>query len=331
MPETKRNAPRSAASSKAAGKTKKAAAAAAPAGEEPQVPAPTRAAKKAAVRKRGLGRGLDALLGQAETTMSRAPLDRLKPNRRQPRTYFDEGDLEELAESIRTQGVVQPLVVTPELDGHFVIIAGERRWRAARRAGLTEVPIVVRQVADDRELLELALVENVQRADLNPLEEAEAYLMLQEDFGLSQEEVAQRVGKSRSAVTNSLRLLRLTPEVQDYLRDGRLTPGQVRPLIGADEDAQVEMAARAVEEGLSARDMERAMREPEPAPAAPEKKSTKAAPKTDVHTAAAEEELTRRLQTRVEIRRRRRGGEVRLHFHSEEELMRIYDHLMRKG
>ncbi|HEY7216203.1 MAG TPA: ParB/RepB/Spo0J family partition protein, partial [Thermoanaerobaculia bacterium] len=173
-------------------------------------------------RKRGLGRGLDALIEKTpEEEVRRLPVASLRPNRLQPRSRFDEEAIAELAESIRTQGVVQPLVVTQKEEG-WTIIAGERRWRAARRAGLEEVPVVVRSVADDRELLELALVENLQRSDLNPLEEAEAYAALQEKFGLSQEEVAQRVGKARTTVTNSLRLLRLPDEVLDLLREGRL-------------------------------------------------------------------------------------------------------------
>ena len=173
-------------------------------------------------RRRGLGRGLDALL-EPERVVRSLPLSQLKPNRLQPRTDFDEEGLGELAASIRAQGIVQPIVVTQEGDGGYLIVAGERRWRAARRAGLDEVPVVVREVADDRELLEAALVENLQRSDLNPLEEAEAYRTLKEKFDLSQEEIAVRVGKGRTTVTNRMRLLRLPPEVQDLLRADRLS------------------------------------------------------------------------------------------------------------
>jgi ParB family chromosome partitioning protein len=278
-------------------------------------------------KRRGLGRGLDALIQEAPepAPVQSLPIDRLKPNRFQPRTQFDEEGLEELAASIRTQGVVQPLVVTPDPDGSYVIVAGERRWRASRRAGLETVPVVVRQVADDRELLELALVENLQRTDLNPLEEAEAYLALQEKFGLSQEDIAGRVGKARTTVTNALRLLRLPGEVQDLLRDGRLTAGQARPLLGLpSREAQLTLAERAVREGLTARDLERLSSEP-----AREKPKKKPRP-VEVHTAAAEEKLTRRLQTRVEIRRRGKGGVLQIHFHSEEELMRLYDVLVER-
>jgi len=273
-------------------------------------------------RKRGLGRGLDALIEKPlQESVRTLPVASLRPNRFQPRTRFDEEAIAELTESVRTQGIIQPLVVTPEGEG-WTIIAGERRWRAAQRAGLEEVPVVVREVADARELLELALVENLQRSDLNPLEEAEAYAALQEKFGLSQEEVAARVGKARTTVTNSLRLLRLPEEVRELLRDGKLTAGQARPLLALPgEEEQIRLAARAVREGLSARDLERLAAPREPKPKKPDRP-------VEVHTAAAEEKLTRRLQTRVEIRRQGKGGHLRIFFHSEEELMRLYDVLI---
>ena len=278
-------------------------------------------------KKRGLGRGLDALIEKAEEPVHSLPVASLRPNRFQPRTTFDETAIEELAESIRTQGLVQPLVVTPEGEGAYAIIAGERRWRAARRAGLESVPVVVRQVADDRELLELALVENLQRSDLNAIEEAEAYLALQEKFGMSQEEIAARVGKGRPTVANALRLLRLPEEVLDLLRGGQLTAGQARPLLSLQTpEEQMELALRAVREGLSARDIERLTAVvPREAP----KKKPPEPP--EVHAVAAQEKLTRRLQTRVEIRRKGKGGLLQIHFHSEEELMRLYDLLMERG
>jgi ParB family chromosome partitioning protein len=283
-------------------------------------------------RKRGLGRGLDALIEKveekkADDSVRTLPIDSLRPNRFQPRTTFDEAAIEELADSIRAQGIIQPLVVAPEGDG-YAIVAGERRWRAARRAGLESVPVVVREVADDRELLELALVENLQRSDLNAIEEAEAYAALQEKFGLSQEEVAARVGKARTTVTNSLRLLRLPEEVLELVREGQLTAGQARPLLGlADHEEQILLADRAVREGLSARDLERLAAGPQEGQK-PKKKPDRP---VEVHTAAAEEKLTRRLQTRVEIRRQGKGGQLRIHFHSEEELMRLYEVLIDRG
>lgn len=287
-----------------------------------------------AAKKRGLGRGLDALL-QDEPART-VPVDELSPNRFQPRTEFDDARLDELAESIRNQGVIQPLVVAPKPGGGYTIVAGERRWRASQRAGLTEVPVVVREVGDDRELLELALVENLQRADLNPVEEAEAYRQLATAFDLSQEEIAARVGKSRSAVANALRLLNLPPEIQDALRDGRLTPGQARPLLAIeDPDRQLALGARAADEGLTARQLEELAREAkesgrEPA-AGGRKKAKKQAEPPEVFAGAAQEKLTRRLQTKVEIRRRGTGGAIHIHFHSEEELIRLYDGLMARG
>lgn len=286
----------------------------------------------APAKKRGLGRGLDALIQKEEAPpgpIQALPVASLRPNRLQPRTHFDDAAIEELAESIRAQGVIQPLVVAKDLQGEgYVIVAGERRWRASRRAGLESVPVVIREVADDRELLELALVENLQRSDLNPLEEAEAYQALQEKFSLSQEEIAARVGKARTTVTNSLRLLRLPEEVRDLLRGGHLSPGQARPLLGmATSEEQITLAERAVREGLSARDMERLSAEPRAAAALPKKPVHP----VEVHAAAAQEKLTRRLQTKVEIRRRGKGGVLQISFHSEEELMRLYEVLMDRG
>ena len=271
-------------------------------------------------QQRGLGRGLDALIRPGDPVRS-LPVERLRPNRFQPRSDFNEEGLQELAESIRAQGIVQPLIVTRAGDGAYTIVAGERRWRAARQAGLLEVPVVEREVGDERELLELALVENLQRADLNPMEQAEAYRELNRRFGLSQDEIGSRVGMARTSITNLLRLLNLPEEVQDLLRSGQLTAGQARPLLAlADADAMVALARRTVKEGLSARRIEQLVQPP-----------TRARPRqpdVDVHTAAAADRLTRRLQTRVEIRRRGARGTVQVHFGSEEELMRIYDMLM---
>lgn len=274
----------------------------------------------------GLGRGLDALLESGETSpspMTTARLDELAPNRFQPRADFDDAGLAELAESIRQQGVVQPIVVSRIPEGGYTIIAGERRWRAARLAGLGRVPIVVRELSDDRQMLEMALVENLQRADLNPIEEAEAYRSLRDNFGSSQEEIGLRVGKSRAAVSNALRLLGLPEEIQDMVRAGQLSAGQARPLLSVeDRERQIALAARAHSEGLTARQLEeltsrsRKRREPRRAPA------------LDPDTRAAAERLTRSLQTKVEIRRRGAGGTVQIHFHNEEELMRLYERLL---
>ena len=267
-----------------------------------------------------LGRGLDSLL-QVEETPNKLPIDQLKPNRWQPRSEFDEDGLAELAESIRAQGIVQPLVVTTRDRKTYTIVAGERRWRAARRAGLEEVPVVVREVTGDRELLELALVENLQRADLNPIEEAEAFRSLQESFGLGQEEIGRRVGRNRATISNTVRLLNLPDEIQDLMRSGRLSAGQARPLLGIDSvEEQLRLAKMAVETSLSARQLEGLVR-----PEQVKKKAPVKAKAIDPNDAAAAEKLTQRLQTKVEIKRQGAGGTVRLHFHSEEELMRLYD------
>lgn len=278
--------------------------------------------------KKGLGRGLDALIEQQPATIERLPVGSLGPNPFQPRSEFDESDLAELTASIRSQGVIQPIVVTAAKEsGRWWIVAGERRWRAAQRAGLTEVPVAVREVKDDQDLLELALVENIQRADLNPIEEAEAYRQLRDRFGMTQEAIAARVGKARTTVANAIRLLQLPDEVVDHLRAGRLSAGQARPLLAVEDRGRLlDLARSAIAKGLTARDLERAAsaeREPSPSPA-------KAEP-TEVHAAAAAEKLTQRYQTKVEIRRRGTGGSVLFHFHSEDELIRLYELLTQRG
>ncbi len=271
-------------------------------------------------KKRGLGRGLDSLLKIETPTAQSLPLERLKPNRLQPRARFEGQDLDELTESIKAQGVVQPIVVTPRTDGDYTIVAGERRWRAAGRAGLAEVPVAIREVQEDRQLLEMALVENLQRTDLNPVEEGEAYRRLSADFGLSHEEIALKVGKGRASVSNALRLLRLPEEVLELLRAGRLSAGQARPLLSlSNGEEQARLARRAADGKLSARALESLTSG---------RRKTGSPPPVDADTAAAAERLTRSLQTRVTIRRRGAGGTVQIAFHSEEELMRLFDLLM---
>lgn len=276
-------------------------------------------------RKRGLGRGLDALLEDVPRPVpSTVAVDRLRANHRQPRTRFDDDGLEELADSIRAQGVIQPLIVSDLGEGAYEIVAGERRWLAARRAGLSEVPVVVREAVGDQEMLELALVENLQRTDLDALEEAQAFHSLTEDHGLSHEEIGRRVGRSRPAISNSLRLLQLPEEIQELLRAGRLTAGQARPLLALAGEQQLRLARLAAAEGLSARAIERRVRR------ATRSSLRRPAAEPDVHALAAAERLTRELQTRVEIRRRGAGGEIRIRFHDEEELMRLYDMIAKR-
>ena len=274
-------------------------------------------------QKRGLGRGLDALLKVPASGTTSVPIENLKPNRSQPRSIFDETDLEELTVSIRAQGIIQPILVTPRSGNTFTIVAGERRWRAAQKAGLRVVPVVVRETSGQGELLEIALVENLQRADLNPLEEAEAFNSLQKISGLSQDAIAARVGKARATITNTIRLLKLPAEIQDLIRDGSLKAGQARPLLSLRTDEQrIALARQAVSRGLSAREIERRVNQ-----GREEKTARKKT--VDPDTDAAAENLTRTLQTRVEIRRKRKGGSVQIHFHSEEELMRLFDLLIK--
>jgi ParB family chromosome partitioning protein len=274
-------------------------------------------------RKRALGRGLNDLLGEETPDVTTLPIERLRPNRLQPRSVFDAEDLASLVRSIQSQGIVQPLVVSPLEGGAYMIVAGERRWRAAQQAGLDSVPVVVRRVESDRELLEMALVENLQREDLNPLEEAMAYRRLQDDFGLNQEEIAARVGKGRSTISNALRLLLLPGAIQQLLAEGTLTAGQARPLLAIEGPArQIQLAKKAAAGRLNARQLEALAAGGE---------STRVAPVVDPDTVAAAERLTRKLQTRVEIRRSGKGGTLRITFHSEEELMRLFELLIQAG
>jgi ParB family chromosome partitioning protein len=213
------------------------------------------------IRPKGLGRGLDALLSRADDTataeaLQMLPLDRIRPGRYQPRTRMDEGSLEELAQSIREQGIMQPILVRPVDGARFEIIAGERRWRAAQRAGLAEVPAQVRAVPDQAALA-MALIENIQREDLNPLEEAQGLARLIADFGLTHDAVAKAVGRSRSAVSNLLRLRELAKPVQELLLSGQLDMGHARALLGLPDAKQVAAASRIVAHGLSVRAAER--------------------------------------------------------------------------
>jgi ParB family chromosome partitioning protein len=274
------------------------------------------------MKRKALGKGLSALLPDPEPLplAGEAPVGSLEPNPYQPRTAMQPEGLAELARSIRESGIVQPILVRRHGD-RYQIIAGERRWRAAQQVGLPTVPIAVRDVPDDQ-LLELALVENIQRAELSPVEEAQAYHRLQDEFGLTQEEVAARVGKERSTVANMLRLLRLPVEIRALMDGRQLDAGHARALLALDDDqARLELAREAARRGLSVREVERRvalMRAP-PRPAA----------RRDPNTRAAEERLRAALGTRVEIRRRGRGGVLKIAFGSEAELQRVFDTLLR--
>jgi len=248
-------------------------------------------------------------------------IDLLDANRRQPRRHFDDAGLEELSRSIRRTGILQPVLVTKE-GGRFRIVAGERRVRAARLAGLSEVPVIVREGVTDRDHLLLALVENVQRRDLTALEEAEAYRHLKDDFGLTQEDIAERVGKDRATVANALRLLKLAAAVRAALEAGSLSAGHARALLALPSEAdQEQLAKEVVRRGLSVRATEARVEDFQKGGARKKRKSRA----VDADTRDAELRLARALGTRVEIRRKRSGGEIRISFFSEEELIGLFE------
>ncbi len=272
-----------------------------------------------AARSFGLGRGLDALIPQAagDRGATELPVDRISPNPHQPRGRFDDAQLSELAESIRTHGVLQPIVVRETVDGNHELIAGERRLRAARLAGLATIPAVVRD-SSGGDQLQLALVENLQRSDLNPIEEAQAFQELTGRFGLSHEAVARQVGKSRVAVSNALRLLDLAPETQQAIAEGRITEGHGRALAALTvPELQRAVLAVVLERHLSVRQTEELVRRKRQEP--PRRREPLSHDLADV-----EAQLRGVLATRVGISRTRRGGRLVIDFYSDEELDRIY-------
>ena len=280
-------------------------------------------------KRSALGKGLSALIPdtpEPQAGVTELDVDRLRPNDYQPRLRVDDARLEELAQSIRAHGVIQPIVVR-RVGETYEIIAGERRWRAAQHAGLRRVPVVVREVqARTRtSLLEMALIENIQREDLNAIEEAIAYRRLGEEFALTQDAIAKAVGKDRSTVANMVRLLKLPDEVQEEVAAGRLSMGHARALLAlTDAAAQRTLARDIIARNLSVRETEGLVKksvEPEPA------RTTREAPPADVHTRAAEDKLRLQLGTRVRIVRRGKKGRIEIEFVSEEELIRIYDAL----
>ena len=287
--------------------------------------------------KKGLGMGLGALFGEEypapqpereETAPDLLPIEKIEPRADQPRKRFDPEALEMLAESIRTYGLIQPITVRPLDGGFYQIIAGERRWRAARMVGLSEVPVVVLE-ADDRTVMELALVENLQRQDLNPMEEAEGYQRLMKEYGLTQEEAAARVGKSRPAVANALRLLLLPEEVRSLVEDGTISAGHARAILSLPA-ARLQKAAaqKIVALRLSVRQAEamckRMLQEEE-------KPEPKPAPLTVDYVAECEKSLTRRLDRKVRIVNGKRKGRFELEFYGQEDLQRLYDALLALG
>ncbi|MBW8073827.1 MULTISPECIES: ParB/RepB/Spo0J family partition protein [Metallibacterium] len=273
----------------------------------------------AAAKKRGLGRGLDALLGQpeepaaADGALETLAVSAIQPGKYQPRRHFDDAALDELAASIKTQGLLQPLVVRAVARGRYELIAGERRWRAAQRAGLTELPALVREVPEQT-VLALALIENIQREDLSPLEEAQALQRLIEEFGLTHQQTADAVGRSRAAVSNLLRLLELPAPVRALLDARKLEMGHARALATLPDKLAVRLAEQAAAEGWSVRDLEAAARAAQTPSAAPRPAVRKA---RDADLAALERELSERLATRVQLKTGRGGrGTLLLHYHS---------------
>ncbi len=296
--------------------------------------------------KPALGRGLGALLGgnpiakppglpsmlstTAETApapdtgerVERVPLHRIRPCPLQPRKDFSPETLRELADSIREQGIVQPLIVR-EREDHLELIAGERRWRAAQLLGLAEVPVILRE-ADDRAVLELALIENLQRENLNPIEEAQGYSQLVEQFALKQEEVALKVGKSRAVVANALRLLRLPPSIQAYLREGRLSVGHAKVILGlASDKQQTQAAERILKDGLNVRQTEALVAHLQARAAAGAKTHPAAPLPRDAHVASLENQLRERLGTKVQLRYAQGKGAIEIAFFSDADLERV--------
>ncbi len=280
-------------------------------------------------KQRGLGRGLGALIDdfsvpESAQAVTSLPLQKVEPNPNQPRHRFDEEELQALADSISEHGILQPLAVRKMDGGFYQIIAGERRWRAARLAGLQEVPVVVVE-ADDKTVMELALIENLQRQDLNPMEEAEGYRVLTEEYGLTQEEAAARVGKSRPAVANALRLLALPDEVRELVEKGELSAGHARAILSLPTKAKQKTAAqRILALRLSVRQAEAMCKRL----AAEEKK-----PEPPKHTgvdyvAECEKALSRRLDRKVRIVNGKRKGRFELEFYGEDDLQRLYEILL---
>lgn len=281
------------------------------------------------MQRKALGRGLSELLGTPEPETRRLreiDVERIIPSTTQPRKVFNDNGLDELAASIIEHGVVQPVVVRAAGGGLFELVAGERRWRAAQKAGLARLPALVRD-AGAHESLELALVENIQRENLNPMDEARAYQRLLSEFGLTQDEVARRVGKNRASVANMLRLLKLPGEVQQWLSEERLTTGHAKALLALGEaDAIVEAARDMIRGQLSVRqaeDLVRRKRVPAPAASGP-----RAGSASDPNVRAALMDLERALGTRVTIREKGSKGRLEIHFHSREELERLYGGLL---
>lgn len=277
--------------------------------------------------RKGLGKGLQALFSESleENSIVEVKVEDLQPNPYQPRKTFSEESLGELAASIREHGIIQPVVVI-QREGRYFLAAGERRWRASQRLGLETIPAFVKEFTD-KELMEIALIENLQREDLNPLDTALAYQKLLEEFSLTQEELGKRLGKSRVAITNTLRLLNLSPEVQDYVSRETISAGHARALLGLKEAAaQISVAAQIAEEGLSVRQTEEIIKNWEKIFSSEPKKIRKKEKNLDI--IEVEERLKTFLGTKVEISPGKKKGKIQIEYYSEEDLERILECLL---
>lgn len=282
--------------------------------------------------RKGLGRGLDALISSANTlenpreSVFEVKINEVEPNAGQPRKVFDQERLQALAESIKEHGVVQPIIVKQE-GSRYVIVAGERRWRASKLAGLKTIPVVVKDLSS-RQVMEIALIENLQREDLNPIEEAEAYKKLMDDYNMTQEEVSKLVGKSRASIANSVRLLTLAKEIQDMLADGRLTSGHARTLVSVDDQKkQKELADLIINKGLNVREAEKlaaqegknpSVKKPRPKP-------------EDFEMTHLVEDLRTIFGTKIDLHRRKDKGRIVIEYYSKDEFDRIIDMLLNIG
>lgn len=276
------------------------------------------------MNRRGLGKGLEALLPRGvddESGIEYIDVDKIRSNKSQPRKYFDDRSLKELADSIKEHGMIQPVIVKAQGDG-YVIIAGERRWKAARLAGMKEIPAIVKNVSD-QEVLQLALIENLQREDLNPIEEAMAYKALIEEHGMTQEDVSEKIGKSRSAIANSIRLLNLDHRVIDYLITGELTTGHARALLSLEEgDAQFEVAKKVIKEGMNVRQTESLVKR-----ILNGHGKKKRIGESNTTYRFIQEDMEKALGTKITIKRTKNKGRIEIEFYSDEDLQRIYEYL----
>ena len=279
------------------------------------------------VKKHGLGRGLGALIPEQEDKVIEEEkksilidINSIRPNSEQPRKAFDEEKILALSESIKQYGIIQPLVLN-KIDDNYIIVAGERRWRAAKKAGITEVPAVIMNLSD-KEILEISLIENIQRQDLNPIEEAIAYKKLMEEFSLTQEELSTRIGKSRTAITNTMRLMNLDPRVQEYIIDGVLSEGHGRALLGIiDKELQYKTAQKVIDEKLSVRQLEAIVKQLGKTKINKEKKDEIYNP----YYKDIENRFENLLGTKVNIDAKKNKGKIEIEYYSEDDLQRIID------